>query len=96
MKQRKFSAESKMAIVLNGLKGDISITELCKKHQISQSLYYKWRDAFLEAGKNRLEVGKSNVSDTEIYKNKIAALEHIIGKLVIDSDYLKKNEISLC
>ena len=51
MKRRHFSPEEKMAIILTGLKGEQSIAEICREHQISQSQYYKWRDRFLEAGK---------------------------------------------
>jgi len=51
MKRRYLSEEEKMAIVLAGLKGEQSIAEICREHQISQSQYYKWRDRFLEAGK---------------------------------------------
>jgi len=50
MKLRKWSSEEKMAIVLEGLKGEKSVAEICREHQISQGLYYWWRDRFLEAG----------------------------------------------
>ncbi len=50
MKLRKWSSEEKMAIVLEGLKGEKSVAEICREHQISQTLYYRWRDRFLEAG----------------------------------------------
>jgi len=50
MKLRKWQSEEKMAIVLEGLKGQKSITEICREHRISQTLYYRWRDRFLEAG----------------------------------------------
>ncbi len=50
MKLRKWSSEEKMAIVLEGLKGEKSVAEICREHQISQALYYRWRDRCLEAG----------------------------------------------
>ncbi len=46
MKLRKWSAEEKTAIVLEGMKGEKSIAEICRDHQISQNLYYRWRDRF--------------------------------------------------
>ena len=52
--RRHFSAEDKIRIVLDGLRGDDSIAELCRKEGIAQSLYYVWSKEFLEAGKRRL------------------------------------------
>ena len=46
MKLRQWSSEEKMAIVLEGLKGEKSVAEICREHQISQALYYRWRDRF--------------------------------------------------
>ena len=52
--RRHFSAEDKIRIVLDGLRGEDSIAEICRKEGIAQSLYYVWSKAFLEAGKRRL------------------------------------------
>ena len=52
--RRKFSADEKIRIVLEGLRGEISISELCRRESIAASIYYKWSKAFLEAGKNGL------------------------------------------
>ena len=52
--RRHFSAEDKIRIVLDGLRGDDSIAELCRKEGIAQSLYYTWSKEFMEAGKRRL------------------------------------------
>ena len=54
--RRQFSAEEKIRIVLEGLRGEDSIAELCRKEGIAQNLYYRWSKEFLEAGKKRLEV----------------------------------------
>src|SRR5688572_29256729 len=54
--RRQFSAEEKIRIVLDGLRGEDSIAELCRKEGIAQNLYYRWSKEFLEAGKNRLRV----------------------------------------
>jgi transposase len=51
---RKFSADEKVRIVLEGLRGEQSISEVCRKEGIAASIYYKWSKAFLEAGKNGL------------------------------------------
>ena len=52
--RRKFSADEKIRIVLEGLRGEISISELSRKEGIAASVYYKWSKGFLEAGKNGL------------------------------------------
>ena len=52
--RRHFSAEDKIRVVLEGLRGDDSIAELCRKEGIAQSLYYPWSKEFIEAGKRRL------------------------------------------
>jgi len=52
--RRNYSAEEKIRIVLEGLRGEDSIAELCRKEGINQNLYYRWSKEFLEAGKRRL------------------------------------------
>jgi transposase len=52
--RRHFSAEDKIRIVLEGLRGEDSVAELCRKEGIAQNLYYRWSKEFLEAGKKRL------------------------------------------
>ena len=52
--RRHFSAEEKIRIVLDGLRGEHSITELCRRKGIAESLYYSWSKEFLDAGKRRL------------------------------------------
>ena len=52
--RRRFTAEEKIRIVLEGLRGEHSISEICRREGIAASVYYKWSKAFLEAGKNGL------------------------------------------
>jgi len=52
--RRNYSAEEKIRIVLEGLRGEDSIAALCRKEGINQNLYYRWSKEFLEAGKKRL------------------------------------------
>jgi transposase len=52
--RRKFSADEKIRIVLEGLRGEISISELCRRESIAANVYYRWSKDFLEAGKNGL------------------------------------------
>ena len=52
--RRRFSAEDKIRIVLEGLRGEVAISEVCRREGIATSVYYKWSKSFLEAGKNGL------------------------------------------
>ena len=52
--RRKITAEEKIRIVLEGLKGEESIAEICRREGIAPSMYYKWSKGFLEAGKRQL------------------------------------------
>jgi transposase len=89
--RRKYSAEEKIRIVLEGLRGEQSITDLCRKEGIHPGIYYKWSKAFLEAGKQRLtgdtvreasseEVGELRTENEEL-KQLAAELSLRIRKL---------------
>ena len=52
--RRKFSAEDKIRIVIDGLRGEIPVSELCRVEGIAPTMYYRWSKSFLEAGKNGL------------------------------------------
>ncbi len=66
--RRHFSAEDKIRIVLDGLRGDDSIAELCRKEGIAQSLYYTWSKEFMESGKRRL-AGDTARAATDVTPN---------------------------
>ena len=66
--RRHFSAEDKIRIVLEGLRGEDSIAELCRKEGIVQNLYYRWSKEFLEAGKKRLAGDTSREATSEEVK----------------------------
>lgn len=84
------SIEEKLSIVLEGLKGESNISQICRKYGISQSLYYKWRDKFLDGGKEALKNSRgSSTGKTE--EAKIEELEKVIGRQTIVIEVLKKN-----
>ena len=60
--RKHYSAEEKIRIVLEGLRGEDSIAELCRREGIAQNLYYRWSKDFLEAGKKRLAGDSGGVS----------------------------------
>jgi len=89
MKQRKWTADEKLGIVMEGLKEKRSVAEICREHQISQALYYRWRDKFLEGGQRALVNG---ASDDHGRRAEIEELQKIIGKQAIQIEILKKTE----
>jgi len=88
MKRRKWSSEKKLKIVLEGLSGQIEIAKLSNKYQISQALYYRWRDQLLQFGHKAFET--KNITKKEQHlKDENRDLKQIIGDLTIE---LKKSE----
>ena len=67
--RRHFSSEDKIRIVLEGLRGDDSIAELCGREGIAQSLYYTWSKEFMEAGKRRLAGDTARTATTDEVKD---------------------------
>jgi transposase-like protein len=88
MNRRKFDPETKIAIVLEGLKGNTTVAELCRKYQISETLYYKWRDKFLEGGRKAFLSPESD-REKEL-ERRIEELEKIIGRQTVQIEILKK------
>jgi len=88
MKRRKWSSEQKLKIILEGLSGQIEIVTLCNKYQISQALYYRWRDQLLQFGHQAFET-KSMTKKEKGLQHEIQQLKKIIGDLTIE---LKKSE----
>ena len=76
---RKFSAQQKLEIVLAGLRGDRSVREVCREHDIAETLYYGWRDKLLEGGKEVLAGKEERHSERELRK-KVAQLERALGR----------------
>jgi transposase len=78
-KYRKFTAKQKLEIVLASLRGDRSIVELCREHDIAESLLRKWRDQALAAAAERFESGQERSLQTE-QRRRIAQLERALGR----------------
>ncbi len=94
MKRRKIDPETKTAAVLEGLKGESSMADICRKYQISESLYYRWRDKFLEAGSRAL-ASRNGSGPEAAEKAKIAELERIMSKQAVKIEILKNFRVSL-
>ena len=95
--RRHFSAEDKIRIVLDGLRGDDSIAELCRREGIAQSLYYVWSKEFLEAGKRRLagDTARAATSDeVKDLRRESIALKEVVAEQALELRLLKKSMIA--
>lgn len=94
-KTRKiYSAEEKMRIVLDGLRGEMSIAELCRQEGIAESLYYKWSKDFLEAGKKRLAGDTARAANTEevkVLRQEARDLKEVVAEQTLELRLLKKS-----
>ena len=91
--RRQFSAEEKIRIVLEGLRGEESIAELCRREGIATSMYYGWSKDFLEAGKRRLagDTARAATSDeVKDLRREASALE-VVADLTLENRLLKKS-----
>src|SRR5438067_8311828 len=77
-KYRSWTAQQKIEIVLAGLRGDRSVAEVCREHQISDNRFYAWRDKLLEGGREAL-AGKQRSGEREL-RDKIRELERALGR----------------
>ena len=92
--RRRFTAEEKIRIVLEGLRGEIPITDLCRKEGIQSSIYYKWSKAFLDSGKNGLtRETRRNATSGEVrhLKEENEALKRAVAEMVVENQKLKKS-----
>ena len=92
--RRKFSSEEKIRIVLDGLRGESSIAELCRREGINANLYYRWSKDFLEAGKKRLSgdtVREANSDEVVGLKKENTNLKQAVAELYLRNDWLKKS-----
>lgn len=92
--RKKYSAEQKIKIVLEGLRGEISVSELCRREGLSNVTYYKWSKDFLDAGKNGLTLEtKRNATSEEVksLKNENSDLRRAVSDGVLENIRLKKS-----
>jgi transposase len=92
--RKHYSAEEKIRIVLDGLRGEDSIAELCRREGINQNLYYRWSKEFLEAGKKRLAGDTAREATSEEVKGlrrEAGALKEVVAELTLENRLLKKS-----
>ena len=92
--RRKFSAEEKIRIVLEGLRGEESISSLCRREGIAANLYYRWSKDFLEAGKKRLAgdtVREATTTEVKDLRSENRELKEVVAEMTLKNRVLKKN-----
>ena len=92
--RKQYSAEEKIRIVLEGLRGEHSIAELCRREGIAQSLYYAWSKEFLEAGKKRLsgDTAREATSDeVKQLRREASDLKEALAETLLENRVLKKS-----
>lgn len=91
--RKHYSAEEKIRIVLDGLRGEHSIAELCRREGIAESLYYSWSKEFLEAGKRRLAGDterQANSGEVKGLRHEMGGLKELVAELTLENRLLKK------
>ena len=94
--RKLYSAEEKIRIVLEGLRGETTIAELCRQEGIAQSMYYKWSKEFLEAGKQRLAGDTARAATTDEVKDlrrEARDLKEVVAEQTLELRLLKKSMI---
>src|SRR5467141_5261193 len=92
--RKHYSAEEKIRIVLEGLRGEDSIAELCRREGIAQNLYHRWSKDFLEAGKKRLAGDTARAATSDEVKGLRAEthqLKELLAELMMQNRVLKKS-----
>ena len=92
--RKKYSSEEKIRIVLEGLRGEESIAELCRREGLNPNVYYRWSKEFMEAGKKRLAgdvVREATSDEVKDLRAEAAALKETLGELVMENKILKKS-----
>ena len=92
--RRRFSAEEKIRIVLEGLRGEDSIAALCRREGIAANLYYRWSKEFLEAGKKRLNgdtVREATSNEVKVLRSENRELKEVVAEMTLKNRVLKKS-----
>lgn len=92
--RRKFSAEEKIRIVIEGLRGEESIAEICRKESIHANQYYKWSKDFMEAAKKRMmgdTQREANTDEVKALRDENDELKKLVAELSLKNKVLKKS-----
>jgi transposase len=92
--RRRFSAEEKIRIVLEGLRGEESIATLCRREGIVTNLYYRWSKEFLEAGKKQLQGDtrrEATSDEVSTLRKENSRLKDLVAETLLENRVLKKS-----
>lgn len=92
--RRKFSAEDKIRIVLEGLRGEVPVSELCRRESIAPTVYYRWSKSFLDAGKNGLTrdtLRDASTEEVKRLKDENETLKKALAESILDVQRYKKS-----
>jgi len=95
--RKQYLAEEKIRIVLDGLRGEETLAELCRHEGIAQSIYYKWSKEFLEAGKRRLAGDTARAASTgevSTLRREARELKEVVAGQTLELRLLKKSMIA--
>ena len=95
--RKQYSSEEKIRIVLDGLRGEDSIAELCRREGLSQGVYYKWSKDFMEAGKRRLAGDTSrgaNTDEVRDLRREARDLKEVVAEQMLEMRLFKKSMIA--
>ena len=92
--RRRYSPEEKVRIVVEGIRGEIPISALCRREGIRSNVYYKWLKDFMEAGKGRLKgdtLREANRTEVGDLKRENERLKELVAQLSVENLVLKKS-----
>ena len=95
--RRKFTSEEKIRIVLEGLRGEQGVSELCRREGIAATLYYRWSKDFLEAGKKRLAgdtVREATTGEVKDLLSENLQLKEVVAEMTLENRVLKKSVLA--
>jgi len=93
--RRRFSAEEKIRIIVEGMRGESTIADLCRKEGINQTTYYNWSKDFMEAGKKRLTgdaLREANSTEVKELKDENQNLKELVAELSLQNRRLLKKD----
>ena len=92
--RHRYSTEENIRIVLDGLRGEDSVAELCRREGINTNVYYRWSKKFLEAGKKRLAgdtAREATPNEVKDLRSEASALKEAVAELHMENRLLKKS-----
>ncbi|HHV77699.1 MAG TPA: transposase [Syntrophothermus lipocalidus] len=91
MPKKKLTEDDALALIMSGLKGDIPVSDLCRRYGVSQATYYKLRDQFIAGGVQGLR-NNGKTDQVKALEIRVNELENALGRKTLEIEILKKTE----